>query len=216
VHPEHGRDDLCVLKWHALREPGDCPIIAYHIIPGKISRVHEETMVDDGKQKDGMIIREAKANDLDPVMLLYSHLFDNDEKAEEEALEKAWQDILNDPRMHFFILENYATPVSMCVLSIIPNLTRGARPYGLIENVVTRRECRNQGYGTELLGHALSVAWKSGCYKVMLLTGRTDPAVFRLYEKAMFKRGVKEGLIAYPPLPGTESRMVEFQSEDQP
>ncbi|HTY14641.1 MAG TPA: GNAT family N-acetyltransferase [Methanoregulaceae archaeon] len=76
----------------------------------------------------------------------------------------------------------------------------------MIENVVTRREYRNQGYGTALLGHVLDVAWKSGCYKVMLLTGRTDPAVFRLYEKAGFRRGVKEGLIVYPlhPEPGSD------------
>jgi hypothetical protein len=28
---------------------------------------------------------------------------------------------------------------------------------------------------------------------------RSEPNVFRLYEKAGFVRGVKEGLIAYPP-----------------
>ena len=32
----------------------------------------------------------------------------------------------------------------------------------------------------------------------MLLTGRRDPAVFRLYEKAGFFRDVKTGLVAYP------------------
>lgn len=120
-------------------------------------------------------------------------------------METAWQEILDDPRMHFFILLIDANPVSTCVLDIIPNLTRGARPYGLVENVVTHRDFRNLGYGTALLGHALDVAWKAGCYKVMLLTGRTDPAVFRLYEKAGFQRGIKEGLIAYPLNPETGS-----------
>jgi GNAT superfamily N-acetyltransferase len=160
---------------------------------------------DNVKQRDGISVREAVAGDLDSVMLLYTHLFDDDERAGADDLGKAWHDILDDPRMHFFILLKNAMPVSMCVLDIIPNLTRGARPYGLIENVVTRREFRNQGYGTALLNHVLDVAWKAGCYKVMLLTGRTDPAVFRLYEKAGFARGVKEGLIAYPPHPETGS-----------
>lgn len=91
----------------------------------------------------------------------------------------------------------------MCVLIIIPNLTRGARPYGFIENVVTHREFRNRGYGTTLLGHVLNYAWQQNCYKVMLLTGRKEPEVFRLYEKAGFIRGQKEGLIAYPPEPAT-------------
>ncbi len=145
------------------------------------------------------------ASDLDSVVALYTHLFDNDEKAQADKLEAAWQEILDDPRMHCFILFDSEIPISTCVLDIIPNLTRGARPYGLIENVVTRREYRNLGYGTALLGHVLDIAWKAGCYKVMLLTGRTEPAVFRLYEKAGFQRDVKEGLVAYPPHPDTGS-----------
>lgn len=152
-------------------------------------------------RNNGICIREAVAGDLDSVRFLYSHLFDVDERAGADALDYAWHDILNDPKMRLFLLENCAIPISTCSLCIIPNLTRGARPYGLIENVVTRMEYRNKGYGTMLLGHALDVAWEAGCYKVMLMTGRTDPAVFRLYEKAGFRRGVKEGLIAYPPGP---------------
>ncbi len=108
-------------------------------------------------------------------------------------------EILADLGTHIFLLEYEGAPVSSCVLDILPNLTRGARPYGLIENVVTRREFRNRGFGTALLGHALECAWNENCYKVMLLTGRSEPGVFRLYEKAGFVRGVKEGLIAYPP-----------------
>jgi len=90
-------------------------------------------------------------------------------------------------------------PVATCVLHILSNLTRGARPYGLIENVATHREFRNRGFGTALLDHALECAWEENCYKVMLLSGRSEQNVFRLYEKAGFVRGVKEGLVAYPP-----------------
>nr|WP_284738358.1 GNAT family N-acetyltransferase [Methanoculleus sp. CWC-02] len=104
-----------------------------------------------------------------------------------------------DPRTHLFLLEYEGVPVSSCVLHILPNLTRGARPYGLVENVVTRREFRNRGFGTALLAAVLDYAWKANCYKVMLLTGRREENVFRLYEKGGFVRGVKEGLIAYPP-----------------
>ncbi len=82
---------------------------------------------------------------------------------------------------------------------MLPNLSRGARPFGLVENVVTRRDRRNRGYATALLGHALAFAWTAGCYKVMLLTGREDPAVHRLYRKVGFLPGVKAGYVAYPP-----------------
>ena len=85
-----------------------------------------------------------------------------------------------------------------CTLVIIPNLTRGARPYGLIENVVTHAEYRQRGIGTRLLRHALQIAWEQNCYKVMLLTGRQDEATLRFYEKAGFQRGLKTGVIAKP------------------
>ena len=83
--------------------------------------------------------------------------------------------------------------MSSCILTVIPNLTGGARPYGTIKNVVTRKEYRNKGYPGALLTHVLIYAWEKDCYKVMLLTGRRDAAVFALYKKAGFLRGVQEG-----------------------
>jgi len=149
-------------------------------------------------QSDTPLVREAAREDLDAVLFLYGHMHDADESVDLHTLQAAWEGILADPRTHLFILESGGVPVATCVLHILQNLTRGARPYGLIENVVTRREFRNRGFGTALLTHALDHAWEQGCYKVMLLTGRREQNVFRLYEKAGFVRGVKEGLITYP------------------
>jgi GNAT superfamily N-acetyltransferase len=36
---------------------------------------------------------------------------------------------------------------------------------------------------------AVDHAWSNGCYKVMLMTGRPDPAVLRFYEACGFQRG---------------------------
>jgi GNAT superfamily N-acetyltransferase len=81
----------------------------------------------------------------------------------------------------------------------VPNLTRGARPYGLIENVVTHPDWRGRGIGTAVLHHALNLAWDADCYKVMLLTGRTDEATLGFYERAGFAGGEKTGFVARPP-----------------
>ena len=86
-----------------------------------------------------------------------------------------------------------------CTLALIPNLTRGGRPYGIIENVVTRADLRGRGIGTALMRHALELCWAQGCYKVMLQTGRKDEEIMRFYEGAGFQRGVKTGFVAYPP-----------------
>ena len=88
--------------------------------------------------------------------------------------------------------------VASCTLVVVPNLTRGARSYGLIENVVTHAAFRRRGLGRRVLHHALAMAWELRCYKVMLLTGSREESTLRFYERAGFKRGVKTGFIAYP------------------
>ena len=88
--------------------------------------------------------------------------------------------------------------VSSCILVIIPNLTRNARPYGLIENVITHPQYRHQGIGTRMLQHTLAIAWERDCYKVMLMTGRRDESTLQFYEKAGFQRGIKTAFLAKP------------------
>ena len=89
-----------------------------------------------------------------------------------------------------------AKAVSTCALTIVPNLTRSARPDGLIENVVTHPDYRKRGIGTQVLQHALSLAWSRNCYKVMLMTGSKQESTMRFYEQAGFTCGEKTGFIA--------------------
>jgi GNAT superfamily N-acetyltransferase len=146
-----------------------------------------------------MHIREAEQHELSAILALYQHLHAADEPLPDAAtVAQIWSEINRDPKLHCLIAEMDGVFVASCILAIIPNLTRGARPYGLIENVVTHADYRRQGIGTALLRYALAIAWEHNCYKVMLLTGRKDESVFRFYEKAGFQRGVKTGFIAYP------------------
>lgn len=78
--------------------------------------------------------------------------------------------------------------VATCTLIVIPNLTKGGTPYGLIENVVAARAFRGRGFGTALLKAAVDRAWEAGCYKVMLMTGSKTPATLRFYEQAGFEQ----------------------------
>jgi GNAT superfamily N-acetyltransferase len=144
-----------------------------------------------------MNVRRARIDDLKRLLELYMDLHSTDEPLPAQpVLDKVWSDILSNPWQHVFLVEQDGQLVSSCVLQVVPNLTRGARPYGLIENVVTRKDKRGQGFGSQVLKAALDLAWEQGCYKVMLLTGRKDPEVFRFYENAGFKAGVKTGFVA--------------------
>ena len=59
---------------------------------------------------------------------------------------------------------------------MIPNLTRSAAPYAVIENVVVDATRRRTGLGRQIMAGTLRAAWDAGCYKAMLMTGsRTRP-----------------------------------------
>ncbi|MGE4339936.1 MAG: GNAT family N-acetyltransferase, partial [Pigmentiphaga sp.] len=107
-----------------------------------------------------------------------------------------------DPQCQYAVGDNAlrrqyaATPAAVIPRRRGPNLTRGCKPYGLIENVVTHAAFRGRGHAKALLGHALKAAWIAGCYKVMLMTGRKDEATLKFYESAGFDRQEKQTFIA--------------------
>ncbi len=141
-------------------------------------------------------IREAQAADLSALLQLYADLHD-EEPPEAGAAQAAWTAILADPGHHLLLGCMDGRAVCSCVLVVVPNLTHGARPYGLIENVVTCSEARGRGYATSLLRRAAELAKDAGCYKVMLLTGRKDEATLAFYRKAGFNSEDKTAFIRW-------------------
>ena len=144
-------------------------------------------------------IRHIANHELDDLLALHPHLLSNDQSPPSRArLEEVWDNIMSNPLLHYFVVESQGKLVASCVLAIIPNLTRGARPYGLIENVVTHSDFRGRGLAKALLKHTLDFAWDADCYKVMLLSGAHRQAAHRLYESVGFNKDEKVGYIAKP------------------
>jgi GNAT superfamily N-acetyltransferase len=136
--------------------------------------------------------------ELNQLMALYAFLNPEDPALETGAAKKIWQNIGQNPDLHYFGIQIENRLVSTCTLSCLPNLTRQGRPYGLIENVVTHPDFRCRGFATRLLGHAVMTACHIGCYKVMLMTGRKDAATLRFYEQAGFDPSRKQAFVIYP------------------
>lgn len=141
-------------------------------------------------------VRNIEHNELEKLLYLYTLLHPEDPVVEKgETLKKLWDEIYNDPSLYYFVVEENEQIISSCTISIIKNLTRNLRPYGLIENVVTHPDYRNRGLGTMVLKKAIDVAMDNNCYKVMLLTGSKKEETLRFYVKAGFSMGIKTGFI---------------------
>ena len=143
-------------------------------------------------------IREAQVEDLPVLLELYLHLHETTvPDPESTAVQAMWRRIADDPWHRILLGCLDGVPVSSCVLAVIPNLTRGPRPYALIENVVTAVGYRGNGYATKLLETAAELAWQADCYKIMLLTGSKNPAALEFYRRAGFNSGDKTAFIRW-------------------
>lgn len=140
---------------------------------------------------EAFVIRSARDADLAGVLALYEHLHPRDPVVVPEAAKVSWSALLTSPLTTVFVVEVAGVLVATCVLAIVPNLTRGARPFGVIENVVTHPSCRRSGLARKVLQAALDAAWEGGCYKVILATGRRDEETLGFYERSGFERGGK-------------------------
>src|SRR5271169_3419025 len=133
-------------------------------------------------------IRPAVRDDLPGVLALYRYLHPDDPELDLAAAETAWSALLFSDLTTIIVADVAGLLVSSCTLAIIPNLTRGARPYGVIENVVTHPGNRRGGLGRGVLQAALNKAWEANCYKVLLATGSKRETTLRFYEGAGFSR----------------------------
>lgn len=144
-----------------------------------------------------MLIREVGKSDLDGLHELYLHLHESEKIPETPELISLWDEIIADGNYHILVGEVEGKIVSSVTVVVIKNLTRGMRPYALVENVVTHRDYRCRGYARALMQRAVEIAKSSGCYKVMLLTGAKDENTLRFYEKCGFNSRDKTAFIKW-------------------
>ncbi|WP_195724366.1 GNAT family N-acetyltransferase [Paenibacillus monticola] len=144
------------------------------------------------------VIRSIQQDEVHKLLELYKYLHEEDPELNLLEIQSLWEQIYNDKNLHYLVVDVEGRLVASCVLILIPNLTRNARPYGIIENVVAHPDFQRKGYGTKLLRKSLDIAWEHNCYKVMLLTGSKEEGTLKFYENAGFQMGVKTGFIATP------------------
>lgn len=143
------------------------------------------------------MIREAVKDDLNGLLTLYMQLHDNPFPDIGDRINSIWDSIISDPNHHIIVAEEDGMIVSSCVCVIIPNLTRGQRPYAFIENVITDEKWRKKGLATACLNYARDIAVNENCYKMMLLTGSKEQSTLDFYERAGYDPNDKKAFVQW-------------------
>ncbi|WP_295072523.1 GNAT family N-acetyltransferase [Ruminococcus sp.] len=143
------------------------------------------------------MIREINSDDLSGLLKLYKHLHDNPFPELDSRVLGVWETILSDKNHHIIVADEDSMIVSTCVCVIIPNLTRGQRPYALVENVVTHPDFRGKGLATACLDFAKDIALRENCTRLMLMTGSKEKSTLDFYEKAGYDPNNKKAFVQW-------------------
>lgn len=139
-------------------------------------------------------IRLARIRDFEQLGILYQQLNPEDPVFSEHELNEL-ENILTTSHLKLIVAAQGQKLLGTCYLNLIPNLSRGAQAYALIENVIVDEAHRRQGIGRALIQKAITLARDAGCYKLMLLSGRKNETVENFYENCGFDQDAKQAYI---------------------
>jgi GNAT superfamily N-acetyltransferase len=142
--------------------------------------------------------RLADAADLGGLLALFAD-GDVSRSASGEKAEQIWAQTLAREGVFVFVSDIDGRIVATCMLITTPNLLRGGRQLGILENVVTHPDFQGRGHGRAVIAGALAEAWQQDCHQVLMQSGRTDPRVHRFYEACGFVPGLRTAYAARRP-----------------
>jgi len=132
-------------------------------------------------------IRLAKESDLPRILELYHELSMITTESEQHS-STSWDDyrrvfaeISGDPRRELLVAEYDGEVVGTVALFIIPNLSHGATPYALVENLVVNHKYRRKGIGKKLMEYTIVRAKQEGCHRIELCSDKKRDEAHRLY-----------------------------------
>jgi GNAT superfamily N-acetyltransferase len=146
------------------------------------------------------VARPARASDLPSLLALFAVSEVSAAAQPPDRAERLWQETLAQPGVHVFVADDGDRIAATCMLVTAPNLLRGGRAHGFLENVVTHPELRGRGYGRAVVEAALAHAWATACHHVLMQSGRADPRVHAFYERLGFEPGLRVAYVARRPM----------------
>jgi len=146
-----------------------------------------------------IVARLALASDLASLLALFAASEVSAAAQPQERARQIWQETLAHPGVRVFLADDGERVAASCMLVTAPNLLRGGRRHGFLENVVSHPELRGRGYGRAVVQAALAHAWANDCHHVLMQSGRADPRVHAFYEAVGFTPGLRVAYVAQRP-----------------
>jgi GNAT superfamily N-acetyltransferase len=148
---------------------------------------------------DAQEVRRLSAADLDALLALYADIGLLDPASDRRGLEQTWARILASDLLFYLGVFVEGTLASSCHAVIVPNLSRGIRPYAIIENVGTLASQRRRGLGSLAMRSIIAHCWEAGCYKIMLASGMQRSGAHAFYEALGFDPRAKQSFVLTRP-----------------
>ena len=138
------------------------------------------------------IVRVATEEDVTCILELYRQLAITTSQAElhqspsPDDYRRVFAEICALPGHELLVVE-YQDEVAGTVVLIVPNLSHGALPWALVENLVIDTRYRRRGLGRLLMDYAVARAKEAQCYKIVLSSDKRRPEAHRFYRSLGFK-----------------------------
>ena len=125
--------------------------------------------------------------DLPEILELYGQLTGEKPELALDTAEEIFDEITVLPDHVFLVAAKEGQVLGTLYLQIVPNLSHGGRPWGIVENMVVDRDQRRQGIGRLMMDYALKRCHETGCYKVQLLSNRKRREAHEFYRALGFE-----------------------------
>ena len=127
------------------------------------------------------IVRPANEQDMPRILELYEELTGGQHYLSPDDTQTVFVEIVSMPGHELLVAEEDGEVVGTMVLLIVPNLSHGARPWAIVENMVVDGRYLRKGIGRLLMEYAIAHARQAGCYKVQLLSNKKRHEAHQFY-----------------------------------
>ena len=133
------------------------------------------------------IVRLATEQDLPRILELYNELAGGQHYPSPAETRPVLAQITAMPGHELLVAEEDGVVVGTMVLLVVPNLSHGARPWAIVENMVVDERYHRQGIGRLLMEEAITRARQAGCYKIQLLSNKKRRQAHKFYRSLGFE-----------------------------